>query len=184
MNSPEVEKSLITGEWTEESFAEWDADDDPIIAEIRRHRQEILAEFDFDMERYRKSLLVLGYARGAKYISSDWRDPHGPREPELPADLTGLIPNREDFIRSVRLSRGVVAEEEPDLAAYNEDGRRRALALGFPADAFEIQPHDIPRDWEELYREAEARLAQLPPEVTDLPEAELAKIGRTHPDRD
>ena len=41
MFSPEVEKSLLTGEWTEESIAEWDADDDPIVAEVRRHRQEI-----------------------------------------------------------------------------------------------------------------------------------------------
>jgi len=170
MFSPEVEKALLTGEWTEETAAEWDSDDDPIIAEVRRHRQEIIAEFDHDWERYNKHLLVLAYAWGRKLVSYDWRDPHGPREPELPADLTGLIPNREDFIRSVRLSRGVQASHEPDLEAYNEDGRRRAVVLGFPPESFVVSKEDFPIDWKAMMREAEAELAKLPPGVEELPQ--------------
>jgi hypothetical protein len=143
MFSPRVEKSLLTGEWTEESAAEWDADDDPIVAEVRRHRQEILAEYDFDMDRYLAALNVIGYACGRKYVSYDWRDPHGPREPELPADLTGLIPNREKFIGEVRRDRTVAATREPDLEAYNEDARRRALVLGFPAETFVVTAEEV-----------------------------------------
>lgn len=41
MYSPKVEKSLMTGEWTDESFAEWDADDDPIVAEVRAPARRI-----------------------------------------------------------------------------------------------------------------------------------------------
>jgi hypothetical protein len=172
MYSPEVEKALLTGEWTEETAAEWDADDDPIIAEIRRHRQEIMAEFNFDGERYRKHLLVLTYACGRKVVSSDWRDPHGPREVELPADLTGLIPNREDFIRSVRLSREIDAQYHPNLDAYNEDARRRAAVLGFPPESFVVSKEDfLVIDWAAMHREAEAELARLPPGVEELPKS-------------
>jgi hypothetical protein len=170
MNSPEVEKALITGEWTEETFAEWDADDDPLIDEIRRYRQEIMAEFDFDPYRHAASLDIVSYARGWKVVSSDWRDPHGPREVALPADLTGLIPNRARFIRSVRLSRAVTASHEPDLEAYNDDGRRRAVALGFPPESFVVSKEDFPVDWQAMHREAEAELARLPPGVEELPE--------------
>jgi hypothetical protein len=153
MFSPKVERSLLTGEWTEESLAEWDADDDPIVAEVRRHRQEIQAEYGFDMKRHCEALKVIGYACGHKYVSYDWRDPHGPREAELPADLTGLIPNRERFIRDVRRERKVAAIREPDLAAYNEDARRRALVLGFPPESFVVTAEeikafaDLPRPW-------------------------------------
>ena len=87
MHSPEVEKALLTGEWTEETAAESEADDDPIIAEIRRHRREIMAEFDYDFERYRKHLLVRIYACGRKVVSSDWRDPHGPEKGRLGPEL-------------------------------------------------------------------------------------------------
>jgi len=175
MHSPEVEKALLTGEWTEETAAESEADDDPIIAEIRRHRREIMAEFDYDFERYRKHLLVRIYACGRKVVSSDWRDPHGPREVELPADLTGLIPNRKDFVRSVRLSRGAEAEVHPDLDAYNEDARRRAVVLGFPPETFVIRPDQFPRDWKDD-RDAEEKLSEpraaatVPLESTARPE--------------
>jgi hypothetical protein len=172
MNSPEVEKALLTGEWTEETFAEWDADDDPIIAEVRRVRQEIMAEFGGDWQRYEKHLLVRGYARGAKYVSYDWRDPHGPREPELPEDLTGLIPNREEFIREIRLERTAAALHEADLEAYNEDARRRAVVLGFPPESFVVRKEDIlDVDWATMHREAEAELARLPPGVEELPQS-------------
>jgi hypothetical protein len=90
--------------------------------------------------------------------------------PELPADLTGLIPNREAFIRYVRLSRGVKASHEPDLAAYNEDGRRRAVVLEFPPESFVVSKDDFPVDWQAMMREAEAELAQLPPGVEELPQ--------------
>jgi hypothetical protein len=143
MFSPKVEKSLLTGEWTDESAAEWDADDDPIVAEVRRNRQAILAKYGFDMERYSAALTVVGYACGNKYVSDDWREPHGPREAELPADLTGLIPDREDFIQNVRMRRTVAATRQPDLHAYNEDARRRALVLGFPAETFVVTAEEV-----------------------------------------
>jgi hypothetical protein len=143
MFSPKVERALLTGEWTEDTAAEWDADDDPIVAEVRRHRQEIRAEYGFDTGRYFAALKVIGYACGRKYVSYDWRDPHGPREAELPADLTGLIPNREKFIMEVRMDRGVTATREPDLDAYNEDARRRALVLGFPAETFVVTAEEV-----------------------------------------
>jgi hypothetical protein len=101
MFSPEVEKALLTGEWTEETFAEWDADDDPIIAEVRRARQEIrqkvMTEFGHDWERYTKHLLVVGYACGRKYVSSDW---DGQREAE--AELAKLPPGVEELPQSVK----------------------------------------------------------------------------------
>ncbi len=192
MHSPEVEKALLTGEWTEETAAEWDSDDDPIIAEIRRHRQELLAEFDFDMRRYDASLDVVGYACGAEYESHDWRDPHGPREAELPADLTGLIPNRARFIREVRLERGVTAQDHPDLNAYNEDARRRAVVLGFPPETFVIRPDQFPRDWKDD-RDAEEKLAEPPstappadvtnpPEATASPEPVVGRPAHSSPD--
>ena len=143
MYSPKVEKSLMTGEWTDESFAEWDADDDPIVAEVRRTRQANLAKYGFDADRYSAALTVIGYACGDKYVSDDWRDPHGPREAELPADLTGLIPDREDFIQNVRMRRTVAATREPHLDAYNEDARRRALVLGFPAETFVVTAEEV-----------------------------------------
>jgi hypothetical protein len=143
MFSPKVEECLRTGEWTEEAAAEWDTDDDPDIAEIRRYRHEIQAEYAFDTDRYFAALKVIGYACGDKCVSYDWRNPHGPRECELPADLTGLIPNREKFIAKVRMDRRVAALREPDLAAYNEDARRRALVLGFPAESFVLSEEEV-----------------------------------------
>jgi hypothetical protein len=143
MFSPKVEECLRTGEWTEEAAAEWDADDDPIVAEVRRARQAIRAQYGFDMARISAALKVIGYACGSKYVSSDWRNPHGPREAELPADLTGLIPDREDFIQNVRMRRTVAATREPDLDAYNEDARRRALVLGFPAETFVVTAEEV-----------------------------------------
>jgi hypothetical protein len=143
--------------------------------------QEVITEFGNDWERYTKHLLVLAFACGTKLVSYDWRDPHGPREPEPPADLTGLIPNRKDFIRSVRLSRGVDAQYHPDLDAYNEDARQRAVVLGFPPETFVIRPNQFPRDWKDD-RDAEEKLAEPsstahhpsevrgPPETTASPE--------------
>ena len=143
MFSPKVEKSLMTGEWTEESFAEWDADDDPIVAEVRRTRQAILAEYGYDMDRVSAALTVIEYACGDNHVPSDRRDPDGPPEAELPKDLTGLIPNREKFIREVRMDRTVAATRMPDLDAYNEDARRRALVLGFPAETFVVTAEEV-----------------------------------------
>jgi len=139
---------------------DWDAivDDDPIVAEVRRIRYEILAEFDFDSTRHHLGGEVLAWACGDKF-----GDPHNPQAPpkeaelpELPADLSGLIPNREQFVEYVRDSRRFYAKHEPDLDAYNEDARHRARVLGFPEDAFVVAPSDFPPDfdlWEELERE-------------------------------
>jgi hypothetical protein len=143
MFSPKVEECLRTGEWTEEAAAEWDADDDPIVAEVRRTRQAIRAQYGFDMARMSAALAVIGYACGTKYVSYDWRNPHGPREAELPKDLTGLIPDREDFIQHVRMRRTATATREPDLDAYNEDARRRALVLGFPVETFVVTAEEV-----------------------------------------
>lgn len=171
MFSPEVEKSLLTGEWTEESIAEWDADDDPIVAEVRRHRQEIMAEYGFDTNRHFAALEVIGYACGRKYVSYDWRDPHGPREAKLPADLTGLIPNREKFVREVRKYRKVAAMCVPNLDAYNEDARRRASAIGFPAEAFVVTAAEVKETADNIARrkaELELQWRQIDKERADL----------------
>jgi hypothetical protein len=143
MFSPKVEECLRTGKWTEEAAAEWDADDDPIVAEVRRARHAIRAQYGFDMARISAALSVIEYACGTKYVSSDWRDPHHPREAELPKDLTGLIPDRGDFIDNVRMRRTVAAAREPDLDVYNEDARRRALVLGFPAETFVVTAEEV-----------------------------------------
>jgi hypothetical protein len=149
MFSPKVEECLRTGKWTEEAAAEWDADDDPIV-EVRRTRQAILAQYDFDMARVSASLTVIEYACGETSVSSDWRDPHAPREADLPKDLTGLIPDREDFIDNVRMRRTVAATRHLDLDAYNEDARRRALVLGFPAETFVVTAEEVKAVAEEL----------------------------------
>jgi hypothetical protein len=54
-----------------------------------------------------------------------------------------LIPDREDFIQNVRMRRTVAATREPDLDAYNEDARRRALVLGFPAETFVVTAEEV-----------------------------------------
>ncbi len=141
MPGHKVEQSSATGAWTEEFAAMWDSD--PIIVELREYRKKMLAMFDNDIDRYSRSLVVVGYACAHKYISTDWRDPHGPREAELPTDLTGLIPDREDFINEVRMNRAVEAIGEPNLDAYNEDARRRALILGFPAETFVVTAEEV-----------------------------------------
>jgi hypothetical protein len=41
------------------------------------------------------------------------------------------------------MDRKVAARREPDLAAYNEDGRRRALVLGFPAESFVVTAEEV-----------------------------------------
>src|SRR5581483_8434212 len=102
---------------------DWDSivDDDPVVAEVRRIRYELAAEFDFDSERQYLGGKVLAWACGDKY-----GDPANPRAaprdaelPELPADLSRLIPNRERFLSSVRLSRSVRGKRAPDLDAFN-----------------------------------------------------------------
>ena len=135
-------------------------DDDDPLEELRRIRQQLYEErkrnFGDDWERYRASLDVESWAAGRKLLHYGETEP---REPELPADLTGLIPDREDFIQGVRLLRGVSAKGEPDLDAYNEDGRRRARALGFPEESFVVGPSDFPRDWQDIVREREEEYA-------------------------
>ena len=44
---------------------------------------------------------------------------------------------------AVRLNRSVTAVSEPDLDAYNEDARRRALVLGFPAETFVVTAEEV-----------------------------------------
>ena len=150
MFSPKVEECLRTGKWTEEAAAEWDADDDPIVAEVRRTRRAILAQFDFDIARVSASLTVIEYACGDTRISPDLRDPPSPSEADLPKDLTGLIPDRQDFIDNVRMRRTVAATRQLDLDAYNEDARRRALVLGFPAETFVVTAEEVKVVAEEL----------------------------------
>jgi hypothetical protein len=111
-------------------------------------RCELAAEFDFDSERQDWGRKVRAWACGNKY-----GDPHNPQAPpkeaelpELPADLSIVIPNREQFIRDVRLSRCVEGKFAPDLEAYNEDARYRARVLGFPEEAFVVSPSDFPPD--------------------------------------
>jgi len=182
-------------------LVDWDSivDDDPVIAEIRRIRYEIAAEFDFDSERQYLGGKILAWARGDKYGNP--QNPQAPLEdaelPELPADLSGLIPNRERFIRSVRISRSVTGKYAPDLDAYNEDGRHRARVLGFPEDAFVISPSDFPPDfdpwtdleWEDAPPASETSSGTSPSGRTSksdgkpesaAPPPIAAKIERTH----
>ncbi len=175
MFSPKVQHSLITGEWTEETAAEWDADDDPFIAEIRQYRRKMLALFDNDMDRYSDYLRVIGYACAHKYISTDWRDPHGPREAELPADLTGLFPDRGDFIDTVRSNRTVEAIDEPNLDAYNEDARRRALAIGFPAETFVVTAEEVKETADSIAR----RKAELDLQWRQMEKLRAADLNRS-----
>jgi hypothetical protein len=51
---------------------------------------------------------------------------------------------------AVRLNRSVTAVSEPDLDAYNEDARRRALVLGFSAETFVLTAEEVKAVAEEL----------------------------------
>jgi hypothetical protein len=137
-----------------EEFAGFLPEDHPILVEIRQAQYEIAAQFGFDTGRKFAGLKVISYAAAEKVVSYPG-DPRGPHEVELPDDLTGLIPDREDFIRSVRIRRGVYAKHVEDLDAYNEDGRRRAIRLGFPPDSWVIKKEEID------YRTLQEMLAEI-----------------------
>jgi hypothetical protein len=75
---------------------------------------------------------------------------------EPPDDLTGLFPDPEEFVRDVKLARKVDAKYVDDLDAFNEDGRRRAIRLGFPPDSFVIKQEEIDyRTWQEMMADLE-----------------------------
>jgi hypothetical protein len=49
-------------------------DDDPIVAEIRRLREEYLASFGYDMKRIDEEIQRSQLARGRKLVSYDKKD--------------------------------------------------------------------------------------------------------------
>jgi hypothetical protein len=139
-----IARSIPEKEW------DWIRCDDSILAEIRLHRYEMLAEYDFDIHRLGNALQLKTYACGGKVVSYPG-DPRGPHEVELPDDLTGLILDPEDFVRDIRSRRRVDAKFVTDLDAFNEDGRRRAIRLGFPPDSWVIKKEEIDyRTWQEM----------------------------------
>ncbi len=118
--------------------------DDP-LEELRRIRIEIAAEFGGNRELQLAALRVETWACGITEVSLG-RNAHGPKEPDLPSDMSGLIPDREVFIERVRMWRSIRGKREADLDAYNEDARRRARVLGFPEESFVVSPNDFPPD--------------------------------------
>jgi len=154
MKYPTVEQLKAAG--IPEDIWYWVVDDDPTIGEVRLARYQIAAQFDFDMRRLDKSLQATTYACGHKVVSLDPNDTRGPHEVEPPDDLTGLFPDPEEFVRDVRLARKIDAKYVDDLDAFNEDGRRRAIRLGFPPDSFVIKQEEIDyRTWQEVVAELE-----------------------------
>ena len=148
MKYPTVEELIARG--IPESEWEWIVDEDQIVAEIRMYRYISLAKFDFDFHRYSEAIQLKTYAAASKVWSYP-DDPRGPHEVEPPEDLTGLIPDPEEFIQHVKLTRLVAAKYIDDLDAFNEDGRRRAIRLGFPPDSWVIKKEEIDyRTWQEM----------------------------------
>jgi hypothetical protein len=148
MKYPTVEELVSRG--IPEADWDWIRDDDSIIAEIRMYRYLSLAKFNFDHGRYSDSIELKTYASAGKVLSFPG-DPRGLHEVEPPDDLTGLIPDPEEFISHVKLTRLVAAKKIDDLDAFNEDGRRRAIRLGFPPDSWVIKKEEIDyRTWQEM----------------------------------
>ena len=56
-----------------------DIDDDPIVAEIRRYREEYLASFGYDMKLVNEDILRSQRASGCKLYSFDKKDPNRDR---------------------------------------------------------------------------------------------------------
>lgn len=140
MQYPTVEELVARG-IPEKDWEAIIADDD-IVGEIRLLRYEHAAKYNFDYKLIGAAMDAMTYAAGDKVIAYPG-DPRGPREIGPPDDLTGLFPDPEDFIRSVRIGRGAHAKRVEDLDAYNEDGRRRAIRLGFPPDSWVIKKEEI-----------------------------------------
>jgi hypothetical protein len=124
---------------------DWDSpDDDPIVEEVRRVRAELAAEFGGNRELQDAARRVENWACSLEGVTLDRNSPN---ELPLPQELAGLVLNREEFIRRVRMCRGVYGKYAPDLNAYNEDARYRARVLGFEEESFVVQPSDFPPDW-------------------------------------
>lgn len=145
MKYPTIEELIARGipekEW------EWIRHDDSILGELRLHRYELSAKYG---RRLGDVAQLQTYAIGGKVVSYPG-DPRGPHEVELPDDLTCLTIDPDEFVRNVRLRRKVEAKYIDDLDAFNEDGRRRAIRLGFPPDSWVIKKEEIDyRTWQEM----------------------------------
>ncbi len=116
-------------------------DDDP-LEELRRIRTAMAAEFGGDAKLQRVANRLARWAAGLEPVAA--ADPFESLEPELRADLSWLLAERDSFIGGVRVNRSVEGKHAPDLDAYNEDARRRARALGFPEESFVVNPSDFP----------------------------------------
>jgi hypothetical protein len=116
--------------------------DNDIVGEIRLNRYLHAAKYSFNYTLINAAINAMTYASADKVIAYPG-DPRGPHEIEPPDDLTGLFPDPEDFIRSVRIGRKANAKRVENLDAFNEDGRRRAIHLGFPPDSWVIKKEEI-----------------------------------------
>lgn len=56
-----------------------DIDDDPVVAEIRRYREEYLASFGYNMKLVAEDILRRQRAHGRKLYSFDKQDPNRDR---------------------------------------------------------------------------------------------------------
>jgi hypothetical protein len=137
MRYPAVEELISRG--IPESDWDWYFDESKILAEIRLARYDIEAEYNFDPELRHRGWQAKSYAEGSRASSMDGVV----REAEPPEDLTGLFPNPDEFIRGVRQTRRIWAINVVDLAAYNDDARRRAIRLGFPPESFVVTQEEI-----------------------------------------
>ena len=153
MKYPAVEELRARG--IPEEDWEYITDDDDIVAEIRLHRYIHNAKYNFDWDLIHAARRAFSYATGDKYLH--YKE-EVPREVDPPEDLTGLFPDPEDFIAGIRLIRKVRAVHVDDLDAFNEDGRRRAIRLGFPPESFVLRKEEID------YRTLEEMTAALEPE--------------------
>jgi hypothetical protein len=137
MRYPAVEELISRG--IPESDWDWYFDESKILAEIRLARYDIEAEYNFDPELRHRAWQAKSYAEGSRASSMDGVV----REAEPPEDLTGLFPNPDEFIRSVKQTRRIWAINVANLAAYNDDARRRAIRLGFPPESFVVTQEEI-----------------------------------------
>ena len=133
---------------------DWFFDEDEILAELRLIRYDLYIERGGNPELDRRAHQLHCYASGPVGMDADGvvlKD-------EPPEDLTGLIPDREEFIGKVKSARSRRALKAADLDAFNDDARRRAVRLGFPPESFVLKKEEIDYEgWEKIMADQRAR---------------------------
>lgn len=59
--------------------------DDPIVAEVRRNREALLAKYDYDLEKMLKAIRESGIGEGHRVVSFPPRRPPGWKPDEAPS---------------------------------------------------------------------------------------------------